>query len=138
MGDPMLEPSVPSVPQVVSRETRHAVHVLREQFEVNPKKTVVFQELLPTQTTTKMDATKMFFEVLVLATKDAIKVKQTKGFGQIDIQQKKALWGAWAEEKDEQQIAEEEERARDAEKEAGRSMIIVGTGRTVGEATAAA
>ncbi|KAF8543836.1 Rec8 like protein-domain-containing protein [Trichophaea hybrida] len=129
MGEPMPEPEF--VPQPVSRETRHAVHVLREQFsEPNSKPLVKFQELLPVKTTTKVDATKMFFEILVLATKDAVKVKQDEGFGQIEIQQKKALWGAWAEEKDEQQVAEEEERRREAEGEAGRTReVVVGTGR---------
>jgi cohesin complex subunit SCC1 len=133
MGEPMPEPEfVPPPPQPVSRETRHAVHVLREQFsEPNNKPLVKFQELLPPKTTTKIDATKMFFEILVLATKDAVKVKQDEGFGQIEIQQKKALWGAWAEEKDEQQVAEEEEQQREAEREAGRTRnVVVGTGRT--------
>ena len=82
----------------------------------------------------------MFFEVLVLATKDAVQVRQETGFGEIEILQKKALWGAWAEEKDEQQVAEEEERAREADKEAGRVReVVVGSGRgTVGEGIAAA
>jgi cohesin complex subunit SCC1 len=139
MGEPVEEQTYTAPSQPVSRETRHAVHVLREQFaEPEPKAIVRFKELLPPQTTTRVDATKMFFEVLVLATKDAVKVKQSKGFGEIEIQQKKALWGAWAEEKDEQQVAEEEERLRE-EKDGGRTMnVVVGTGRTVGEATAAA
>lgn len=58
----------------------------------------------------------MFFEVLVLATKDAVRVKQDKGFGgDIYIAPKKGLWGKWAEEKDEQQIAEEEQTRKEAE-----------------------
>jgi len=58
----------------------------------------------------------MFFEVLVLATKDAVKVKQEQGFGgDIFIAPKKGLWGKWAEEKDEQQIAEEEQTRKEAE-----------------------
>jgi cohesin complex subunit SCC1 len=139
MGEPVEEQTYIAESQPVSRETRHAVHVLREQFaEPQPKAVVRFKELLPPKTTTRVDATKMFFEVLVLATKDAVKVKQSKGFGEIEIQQKKALWGSWAEEKDEQQLAEEEERQRE-EKDGARTMnVVVGTGRTVGEATAAA
>jgi len=135
------EPSFPAQPQPVSRETRHAVHVLREQFsEPDAKSAVHFQQLLPPPTTTRVDATKMFFEVLVLATKDAVQVTQYTGFGDIEIKQKDALWGAWAEEKDEQQVAEEEEeRLQALEKETGRRReVVVGTGRTVGEATAAA
>lgn len=125
--------ATPAPPVAISRETRQAVHVLREQFsEPAPKKSVRFQELLPPRATTKGDATKMFFEVLVLATKDAVKVKQDKGFGDIEIAAKKALWGEWAEERDEQQVAEEQE------KQSGVEMIVGrGRGRVVGEAAAA-
>ncbi|KAG4218523.1 hypothetical protein PC116_g32997, partial [Phytophthora cactorum] len=70
----------------VSMGTKHAVHVLRDLFgeeaatnEEKRKKSVVFQELLPEGRTSKADATKMFFECLVLATKDAIKVEQKEG-----------------------------------------------------------
>lgn len=73
----------------------------------------------------------MFFEVLVLATKDAVEVHQAKGFGGIEIRQKKGLWGAWAEEKDSQQVADEEEQARDEEEGGERRQLnlAVGTGR---------
>ncbi|KAI5813607.1 Rec8 like protein-domain-containing protein [Pyronema omphalodes] len=126
------------VPHVISRETRHAVHILREQFtepksgsKKSDKKTVHFHQLLPPKQTTKSDATKMFFEVLVLATKDAVEVHQAKGFGDIEIRQKKGLWGAWAEEKDSQQVADEEEQARDEEEGGERRQLnlAVGTGR---------
>jgi cohesin complex subunit SCC1 len=42
----------------------------------------------------------MFFEVLVLATKDAVKVEQgAKSIGgPLKIGGKQALWGSWAEE----------------------------------------
>lgn len=137
MAEPTAEDALLARPaqQPVSRETRHAVHVLRERFSEPGRKTAVrFHGLLPPQTTTKADATKMFFEILVLATKDAVRVKQQqdRAFGQIDVQQKKALWGAWAEEKDEQQVAEDEERQREAaeREEAGRTReVVVGTGR---------
>lgn len=133
MGEPAAAEALVRPAQPVSRETRHAVHVLREQFSESGRKTTVrFHELLPPQTTTKADATKMFFEILVLATKDAVRVKQhDRAFGRIEVQQKKALWGAWAEEKDEQQVAEDEERQREAaDREAGRTReVVVGTGR---------
>ena len=75
-----------------------------------------FQDLLPSAITNRTDATKMFFEVLVLATKDAVRVTQEKGFGgDIIITPKKGLWGKWAEEKDEQQIAEEEQTRKEVE-----------------------
>lgn len=90
----------------VSVGTTHAVHVLRNLFgadaahdaEKRKKSSVVFQELLPEETTTKAEATKMFFECLVLATKDAIKVQQGDGLGDpIRVRARQGLWGAWAE-----------------------------------------
>ncbi|KAI5867063.1 Rec8 like protein-domain-containing protein [Durotheca rogersii] len=90
----------------VSLGTKHAVHVLRDLFgseaatnEEKRKKSVVFQELLPEGRTSKADATKMFFECLVLATKDAIKVEQKEASlgGPIRVRGKRGLWGAWAE-----------------------------------------
>jgi cohesin complex subunit SCC1 len=91
----------------VSIGTKHAVHILRDLFgadaatnaEKRKKTAVVFQELLPEHQTSKADATKMFFECLVLATKDAIKVEQPEGAlgGQIRVRGKRGLWGDWAE-----------------------------------------
>ena len=69
----------------VSLGTKHAVHLLRDRFggaeaDGSPasqvKKSVLFQDLLPEGKSTREDATKLFFEVLVLATKDAVKVEQ--------------------------------------------------------------
>lgn len=91
----------------VSIGTKHAVHILRDLFgaeaahnaDKRKKTAVVFQDLLPEGRTTKADATKMFFECLVLATKDAIKVEQKEGAlgGHIRIRGKRGLWGDWAE-----------------------------------------
>ncbi|RAK75142.1 kleisin alpha [Aspergillus fijiensis CBS 313.89] len=87
----------------VSLGTKHAVHILRERLGESAeaqKKSVKFQEILPEKKASKADATKMFFEVLVLATKDAVQVEQrpdTVG-GPIKIRGKRALWGSWAEE----------------------------------------
>ncbi|KKK12197.1 hypothetical protein P175DRAFT_0460566 [Aspergillus ochraceoroseus IBT 24754] len=96
--DTTLEP-VDSGP--VSLGTKHAVHVLRDCLgDVDQKKAVRFQDLLPEKQASKADATKMFFEVLVLATKDAVQVEQRRETvgGPIKIRGKRALWGAWAEE----------------------------------------
>ncbi|KAH6691715.1 double-strand-break repair protein rad21 [Plectosphaerella plurivora] len=102
----------------VSLGTKHAVHILRDLFgpeaehddEKRAKSSVVFQDLLPEKRTTKADATKMFFECLVLATKDAIKVEQGDGLGApIRVRGKRGLWGAWAEREAGGEIAEEEE-----------------------------
>ncbi|KAL8692536.1 MAG: hypothetical protein Q9218_002457 [Villophora microphyllina] len=97
----------PTEQGAVSVGTQHAVHLLRERFgtlgdgsQPPAKKTnILFQDMLPETTTTKADATKMFFEVLVLATKDAVKVEQSEGRlgGPMRIRGKRALWGAWAE-----------------------------------------
>lgn len=91
----------------VSLGTKHAVHLLRDRFgpeaadSPNKRKqaSVLFQDLLPEATTSKADATKMFFEVLVLATKDAVKVEQKEGElgAAIRVRGKRGLWGDWAE-----------------------------------------
>jgi len=93
----------------ISQGTQHAVHLLREHFGDSAesslyqqkKANVLFQDLLPEETTRKADATKMFFELLVLATKDAVKVEQPENQlgGPIRIRAKRSLWGSWAEEK---------------------------------------
>lgn len=102
----------------VSIATKHAVHILRDLFgaeaAANPEKrkktSVVFQDLLPEERTSKADATKMFFECLVLATKDAIKVEQPEGYlgGSLRIRGKRGLWGQWAEKEAGGEIARQE------------------------------
>jgi cohesin complex subunit SCC1 len=89
----------------VSLGTKRAVHLLRDKLggsssQNSPKKSVLLQELVPERVTSREEATKMFFEVLVLATKDAVKVEQSdKGIGlPLRIRGKRGLWGAWAEE----------------------------------------
>lgn len=118
----------------VSVGTKHAVHILRDLFgseaatsEDKRKKTaVVFQELLPEGRTTKADATKMFFECLVLATKDAIKVEQNEGTigGPIRIRGKRGLWGAWAEREAGGEIANQEDESRPEPAIAGASQAV--------------
>ncbi|KAL4806464.1 Rec8 like protein-domain-containing protein [Aspergillus unguis] len=86
---------------LVSVGTKRAVHVLRDCLgDAEQKKAVKFQDLLPEKKSTKADATKMFFEVLVLATKDAVQVEQRPSAvgGPIKIRGKSSLWGSWAEE----------------------------------------
>ncbi len=101
--------AVPSGP-AVSMGTKHAVHILREIFgkdaatdaDKRRKTSAVFQQVLPEGRATKADATRMFFECLVLATKDAIRIEQaseTLG-APIRLQSKRGLWGAWAERDD--------------------------------------
>jgi cohesin complex subunit SCC1 len=94
----------------ISLGTKHAVHLLRDRFggeeaggspASQVKKSVLFQDLLPDGKTTREDATKFFFEVLVLATKDAVKVEQIGGDkvlgGPLRVRGKRGLWGSWAE-----------------------------------------
>jgi len=105
----------------VSVGTKHAVHRLREHFgteaehsaEERQRTNVLFQDLLPERTTSRGDATKMFFEVLVLATKDAIKVEQSTEElgGPLRLRAKRGLWGAWAEMEAGGEIAEQEQGA---------------------------
>ncbi|KAI9824908.1 MAG: sister chromatid cohesion protein 1 [Thelocarpon impressellum] len=86
----------------VSLGTKHAVHLLRDRLDpaMAHNQNVLFQDLLPERSTSKADATKMFFEVLVLATKDAVKIEQAGEAlgGPIKVRGKRGLWGAWAEE----------------------------------------
>ncbi|KAL1955370.1 hypothetical protein VTO42DRAFT_8652 [Malbranchea cinnamomea] len=87
----------------VSIGTKRAVHILRDQFgdAQSTRKTasVCFQDLIPEGQSTKSDATKMFFEILVLATKDAIKVEQNNDRigSRLNIHAKQGLCGSWAE-----------------------------------------
>ncbi|KAF6232988.1 hypothetical protein HO173_008744 [Letharia columbiana] len=102
----------------VSQGTKHAVHLLRDRFgssadgspSQQKKANILFQQLLPEDTTSKVDATKMFFEVLVLATKDAVKVEQAEDTlsGPLRIRAKRGLWGSWAETEAGGEIAEQE------------------------------
>jgi cohesin complex subunit SCC1 len=94
---------------VVSLETKHAVHMLRQVFgdaaetseEERVNTAVSFQGMFPEDHTTKADVARMFNEVLVLATKDAIKVEQQQKENElgslIKIRAKRGLWGSWAE-----------------------------------------
>lgn len=106
-GDNYDDPTVhPADSGPVSLGTKHAVHILRDQFDgtadssQQKKSNVFFQDLLPEGKTSKSDATKMFFEVLVLASKDAVKVEQNSSStigNRLKIRGKQGLWGSWAE-----------------------------------------
>jgi cohesin complex subunit SCC1 len=119
---PLLHPSQAGV---VSLGTKKAVQLLKEHFAPHhprnatepptPSKRVkseaLFTDLCPEERTSRSDATKMFFELLVLGTKDAVKVEQdSKELGlPIRCRAKRGLWGDWAELGAGGEIAEQEE-----------------------------
>ncbi|KAF4416051.1 Cohesin subunit rad21 [Fusarium acutatum] len=85
----------------ITTATEDAIHILRDHFGPEAASSpgrratasVVFQDLLPEHRTSKVEATKMFFECLVLATKNAIKVEQGPGLGDdIRVWAKEGLW----------------------------------------------
>ncbi|EMC95897.1 hypothetical protein BAUCODRAFT_123186 [Baudoinia panamericana UAMH 10762] len=108
---PLLHPSH-SGP--ISLATKSAVSLLRSHLAPDhppdagvpptPSKRVkaeaLFTDLCPVATTRKDDATKLFFELLVLGTRDAVKVEQEVGGGigmPIRVRGKRGLWeGNWA------------------------------------------
>ncbi|KAF2134822.1 hypothetical protein P153DRAFT_392136 [Dothidotthia symphoricarpi CBS 119687] len=121
----------------VSLGTKHAVHLLRERFgpeaeeseSERQKNSIVFQEMLPEEQTSRADATKMFFEVLVLATKDAIKVEQPGNElgGPLRIRAKRGLWGQWAETAASGELASQSQATpQTAEVDAPASVIVEG------------
>lgn len=99
-------PSIPAERLPIPMTTEHAVYTLRDQFgpeaaissEVRESTSVIFQDFVPEQQATKAEATKMFFECLVLATKSAIKLEQGPGLGDpIQVWARESLWGDFAE-----------------------------------------
>lgn len=128
---PLLHPSQQGA---VALGTKKMVHMLRDHFapdhpkELNEpptpskrvKQSALFTDLCPERTTTRQDATKMFFELLVLGTKDAIKVEQdSKDLGlPIRVRGKRGLWGDWAEMQSGGEIASQEAPAAGIEVEA--------------------
>ncbi|CAK4031752.1 Double-strand-break repair rad21 [Lecanosticta acicola] len=117
----------PSQSGPVALGTKKMVHMLRDHFapdhprEANEpptpskrvKSSALFTDLCPEKRTTREDATKMFFELLVLGTKDAIKVEQeSKELGlPIRVRGKRGLWGDWAELQSGGEIASQDQHA---------------------------
>lgn len=75
--------------QVASIDTKEAVQHIRETLEESRRSTVSFEGLAAG--TSRAAASELFFQVLLLATKDAIKVKQGKSYSQIDIKSRPSL-----------------------------------------------
>ncbi|KAK0541594.1 sister chromatid cohesion protein 1 [Tilletia horrida] len=88
----------------LSRNTVRAVKVLQTQLrpvgenevdveaeaEEGQKETLSFEEV--SSKANRRAAAGFFFELLVLATKDCVKVKQDESFGDIEVQGKQKLW----------------------------------------------
>lgn len=74
----------------ISRQTLKAASLLRETLHA-PADTAVFETILG-PAPTKPAKVKMFFEMLVLATKDAISLRQDEAFGQIEVSAKQHLF----------------------------------------------
>lgn len=87
----------------VAAGTKHAVEFLRDQFgekgSEESGKAVVFQNMFPEKQTSRTDVTKMFFEMLVLGTKDAVAIEQGPDIisGPIKVRAKETLWDQFAE-----------------------------------------
>ena len=125
---PLLHPSQTGP---VALGTKKMVHMLRDHFapehpkDANEpptpskrvKSSALFTELCPEKRTTRQDATKMFFELLVLGTKDAIKVEQeSKELGlPIRVRGKRGLWGDWAEMQSGGEIASQDQQQEQQE-----------------------
>jgi len=144
----MAPPVHPADSGPVSMSTTHAVHMLRDLFGVEAEhdsqkrsqSSVLFTDLLPEGRTTKADATRMFFECLVLATKDAVKVEQKKGAGlgaPFRMRAKRGLWGAWAEREAGGEMAAEEKQHQLAEDVDDMAMDNAGEGPSMGRTSIA-
>lgn len=76
----------------ISRNTIKAVSLLRENLK-HERDSAFFGTMLGTAPT-KSTKVKMFFEMLVLATKDAVKLEQQVPFGDITVAAKNGLFGS--------------------------------------------
>lgn len=120
----------------ISLGTKHAVHLLRERLGPEPEEdeperqrtSILFQDMLPESRTSRADATKMFFEVLVLATKDAIKIEQPANElgGPLRIRAKRSLWGEWADQAVNRELASQAQAAPQADLDAPAEEVLKG------------
>jgi Conserved region of Rad21 / Rec8 like protein len=88
-----------SITGSLSHSTLIAAQHLQSHLQVGTTRSL--NELTSTAVSGKVrreDAVKMFFEVLVLASRDAIRVEQRSGFGEISVRGKEGLWKGLGEE----------------------------------------
>ncbi|KAF9973306.1 sister chromatid cohesion protein 1 [Actinomortierella ambigua] len=68
------------------KKTRTAMHATASSAQNRPNRTRVgFSELMQGSNQTRGEAAKLFFELLVLSTKDVVKVEQETSFGEIKV-----------------------------------------------------
>lgn len=92
-AQPEDEEAPTSVTGSMSHSTVAAAQLLQKELGGNTTSTLsaLTAKAVP-QGVRREDAVKMFFEVLVLASRDVIRVKQAKGFGEIRVQGKDGLF----------------------------------------------
>ena len=92
-AQPEDEEAPTSVTGSMSHSTVAAAQLLQKELGGNVTSTLhaLTAKAVP-QGVRREDAVKMFFEVLVLASRDVIRVKQARGFGEIRVQGKDGLF----------------------------------------------
>lgn len=80
---------VESQTQVTALDTKEAVKQIQDSLQESRSRSVTFESM--SSGTTRAAASELFFQVLLLATKDAIKVKQTDSYGRINIEARPSL-----------------------------------------------
>lgn len=66
-----------------STRTRETIDRLQQTFQT--RKSIPFDQLAAKETSKKSDAARLFFDVLLLTTKNVIKVNQSSAYGPIEI-----------------------------------------------------
>ena len=106
--DHMVSPVDTADGGALSSGTQGAMHLLGDNLgpqsfdsisSLRMDESVLLHELVPVEKTSREEATKLFFDILVLATKDVIQVDQGQGeFGlPVRIRGKQGHQGSWAE-----------------------------------------
>ncbi|SCZ90882.1 BZ3500_MvSof-1268-A1-R1_Chr1-3g02345 [Microbotryum saponariae] len=78
-----------------SKNTVKAITVLNDELQGDDEATLEFSHVA--QQVTKKAAASFFFELLVLSTRDCVKIEQPKSFGEIKVQAREKLWQVAAE-----------------------------------------
>ncbi|KAL1925397.1 uncharacterized protein VTP21DRAFT_280 [Calcarisporiella thermophila] len=71
-----------------SKNTVTAMRILKDQFDLTEEESISFDTVIEKTESKRGDAAQLFFQVLVLATKNCISVKQETPYGNIEIRPK--------------------------------------------------